>query len=280
MHLTGWLSPSCLVLFLEFWAVLSFGPYFFVSCTCYVVRGWALGLCQGGATHISVLCYCMLGRIREGIMPLAWPLPCFWSLPPLPTSELGTSGADYQVGGLVYILGPCGSLQWTLLWGWEFLSPLQPPQVFTARGFEVLFPWTGTLGFTLCLTTQLFLLVYLHANVRPPAPVLQLPPYRESSPPQLPTSGPPTCLDECFFFNSSVVRLPYSLTFRQFRLFFVFKFVVVLLLVVRGGILYLPTPPCWPKVLKYYSLERRWSWGFAPDFKVLCWDEVSNKGIY
>ena len=39
----------------------------------------------------------------------------FQSLPPLPTSKLGPTGADSQVGGLVYILGPCGSLQRTLL---------------------------------------------------------------------------------------------------------------------------------------------------------------------
>ena len=35
----------------------------------------------------------------------------FQSLPPLPTSKLGPSGADSQVGGVVYVLGPCGSLQ-------------------------------------------------------------------------------------------------------------------------------------------------------------------------
>ena len=57
----------------------------------------------------------------------------------------------------------------------------------------------------------------------------------------------PTGLDECFFFNSLVVRLPYSSIFCQFWLFFVFKFVVVLLLVVRGGTVCLPTPPSWPK---------------------------------
>ena len=42
---------------------------------------------------------------------------------------------------------------------------------------------------------------------------------------------PSTSLDECFFFNSLVVGLPYSSIFCQFWLFFVFKFVVVLLLV-------------------------------------------------
>ena len=40
---------------------------------------------------------------------------------------------------------------------------------------------------------------------------------------RLPISAPPTGLDECFFFISLVVGLPYSLIFCQFWLFFVFK---------------------------------------------------------
>ena len=44
-------------------------------------------------------------------MPLALLSAGFQSLPPLPTSKLGPSGADSQVGGLMYVLGPCGSLQ-------------------------------------------------------------------------------------------------------------------------------------------------------------------------
>ena len=40
---------------------------------------------------------------------------------------------------------------------------------------------------------------------------------------QLPISAPPTSLDDCFFFISLVVGLPYSLIFCQFWLFFVFK---------------------------------------------------------
>ena len=39
----------------------------------------------------------------------------------------------------------------------------------------------------------------------------------------LPISAPPNGLDECFFFISLVVGLPYSLIFCQFWLFFVFK---------------------------------------------------------
>ena len=51
----------------------------------------------------------------------------------------------------------------------------------------------------------------------------QMPPCLESSPPLLPVSAPPTGLDEWFFFISLVFRLPYSLIFCQFLLFFVFK---------------------------------------------------------
>ena len=67
--------------------------------------------------------------------------------------------------------------------------------------------------------------------------------------PQLHVSTPPASLDECFF-NSFVVGLPYSLIFWQFWLFFVFKFVVILLVVVRGGAVCLPTPPSCPEVWK------------------------------
>ena len=116
--------------------------------------------------------------------------------------------------------------------------PPQPPQVFSVRGFEALFPCAGTLGCVVCLAPQLFLPVYLHVNVGLPGPhsVTSQGPPPASVPrvlsTQLPISAPPTGLDECFFFNSLVFRLPYSSIFCQFWLFFVFKFVVVLLLVV------------------------------------------------
>ena len=88
-------------------------------------------------------------------MPLAQLSASFQSLPPLPTGKLDSSGTDSWVAGLVYILGPCGSLQWTLLWVWEFLPLLQPPQVFSATGLEALFSCTGTLGCVVCLAPQL-----------------------------------------------------------------------------------------------------------------------------
>ena len=83
----------------------------------------------------------MWGRGQEGAMVLAPLSGRFQSLPPLPTIKLGPSGADSWVGRLVHALGPCGSLQRTLLWGWEFLPLLpQPPQVSSIRGLRLYFP--------------------------------------------------------------------------------------------------------------------------------------------
>ena len=77
--------------------------------------------------------------------------------------------------------------------------------VFSQR-FEALFPDAGTLGCTVCLAPQLFLPVYLHVNVgllSPPATTLPQVPST-----LLPISTPHTGLDECFFFNSLLVRIP------------------------------------------------------------------------
>ena len=155
------------------------------------------------------------------------------------------SGANYQVSEFVYLLGPCGPLQWTLPWDWEFLPPLQPPQNFTARGFEALFPLTGTLGCTVCLAPQ-FLSAYPHAYVGLPSPSAAT--FSHILCPQLPVPALPTNLDECFFFNS-FVGLPYSSIFWQFWLFFAFKLVVVLLWVVQGSEAYLSILPSCPEVL-------------------------------
>ena len=106
-----------------------------------------------------------------------------------------------------------------------------PTGVFNQR-FEALFPRAGALGCVVCFAPPLFLPVYLCVNVGPrvllaaalpPRWVCQPLRCRNSSPPRLPISAPPTGLDECFFFISLVVRLPYSSIFCQFWLFFVFK---------------------------------------------------------
>ena len=101
-------------------------------------------------------------------------------------------------------------------------SPVVPPSLFARK----------------CGTTRSASHCLIHLFFQPL-------PCHTSSLPWPPVSVPPTGLDECFFFNSLVVGLLYSWIFWHFWLFFVFKFVVVLLLVVRGGTVYLPMPPYW-----------------------------------
>ena len=108
----------------------------------------------------------------------------------------------------VYILGSHGSLQQTLLWNWEFFPLPPPPQVITARGFEALFPCARTLVCTVsvlpCCSSQFF-----HTRIWD-RPICQPPPCCASC---LPVFAPPANLDECFFFNSLFVGLPYSSIF-------------------------------------------------------------------
>ena len=155
----------------------------------------------------------------------------FQSLPLLPTIKLGPSGAVSWVGRLVHALGPCGSLQWTLLWGWEFLLlPPQHPGVFSIRGlrlyFRMLEPWVARSALLPCRSSR-FIYAWMWGHLvgsascslaRPVPqsatllgrPATALP--RVLSAP-LPISAPPTGLVECFFFISLVVGLPNSSVF-------------------------------------------------------------------
>ena len=115
---------------------------------------------------------------------------------------------------------------------WSILLPVVRPSLSTHKCATA---WSTSHHLTWC------------ANHPWPTSVLQPLPCCKSFPPRLPISALPTDLDECFFFKSLVVGLTYSLIFWQFWLFFVFKF-VVLLLVVQGGKVYLPMSPSWPEV--------------------------------
>ena len=113
----------------------------------------------------------------------------------------------------------------------------QRPQVFSVRGLRLYFPalepWVAwsVAGLTSCCLT-------VSCSLARPAPQsttsLGLPATAllQVISAWLPVSALPTGLGECVFFISVVVRLPYSLIFHQLWLFFVLKFVVVLLLVV------------------------------------------------
>ena len=152
-----------------------------------------------------------------------------------------------------------------------------PPQVFSIRGLRLYFSRSWSPGLRSLLRSPT-IPPYLCANMGPwglpattlwdllaaawPALLHSLPPPQSATslgPPaaalpqilstQAAYLSPPTGLDECFFFNSLVVGLPYNLIFCQFWLFFIFKFVVFFLLVVRGGTVCLPIPSSWPEVL-------------------------------
>ena len=182
----------------------------------------------------------------------------FQSVPPLPTSKLGPFGAASIVGGIVYILGPCGSLQWTLLWGWEFLPLLpQPPLVFSVRGLRFYFTalelWVAqSVSVPSCSFWFICTQVWdrpVHNPLppgsasrhlaRPDPPSADLPQVLSTL---LPVSALPTGLDECLSpWLSDFHTAQFSVSSGCF--FFFLKFVV--LLVVRGGTVCLPTPPSW-----------------------------------
>ena len=171
----------------------------------------------------------MWGRDLRGNNATCSALSWFSVTSLLPASKLGPSGADSQVSGFVYVLGPFGSLQWTLLWGLEFLPLLQPQRVFQSEVLRLYFPALETwVAWSVSLSSCSFLFIHMQmwdcpvCQLQLPTPVLQLLPCHESSLPWLPVSAPPTSLDECFFFTSLVVRLPYSSIFWQFLLFFCF----------------------------------------------------------
>ena len=122
--------------------------------------------------------------------------------------------------------------------------------------FPVLEPWVAWSVWLLHCSSR-FIFTHMCDHQPPPRP---------PSPPAatLPhvLSAPPISLHECFFFNSLVVGHPHSSICWQLWSFFVFKYFVVLLLVVGGGKVDLPTPPSWTEVSNFilFFLLLRYNW--------------------
>ena len=187
--------------------------------------------------HCGAVCG---GRLQEGtccLLRSQWAFSHFlcypqanWALPVLIPGWLGS----------VYILGPVGVSKELSYETGSFSHHHNPHNCIQSEVLRLYFP---TLELWLHSLSHLQLFTNVGSPALPaatipsppatvlPTPVLQLWPCCESSPLWLPVSAPPTCLDKCFFFNYLVVGLPYSSIFWQFWLYFVFKFVVVLLLV-------------------------------------------------
>ena len=196
-------------------------------------------------------------------MPLGQLSASFHSCPPLPTNKLGTCVADSWMDGFVF-LGPCWHLQWTLLWGWEFLLLHNPHRFLLPEILRLYFlaldpllsvslpscsSWLSTCK---CWNAQ------FRASALP-APVLQL--LLATSPPH------PNCLSQPLlpsWVNVSSLT-PWFSDFHTVQFsdscgYLVFQFVV--LLVVRVGRGCLPTPPSWPEAIRgivcTYILLVRW----------------------
>ena len=129
---------------------------------------------------------CMWGRRLRG-NSAACSTVCWFSVPsPATHNQIGPFWCWFLVGWVCVCSRILGSLQRTLLWGWEFLLLLpQPPQVFSVRGFEALFPWTGSLDCAVyllpsCSSQFICRRMWDH-------PVCQPPPYCESSLPGCPS---------------------------------------------------------------------------------------------
>ena len=251
----GWLSLHHLVVFfLEIWSVLSFRPYFLSWCACYIVRSRAIGIGQFGAIHVTVLWWGMWGSGLKG-NNMACSALCWFSVTSLTTHQ--------QVGPFwCFFLGRWVCINYRTLWVSPMNSPLRLgvsptaiiPTSFSSQGF---------LGL-ISMHRNLALHGLSHSSVVPPglskrkygtAPAASCH-FACSEPPAasfLWVLSTPAGLDECFFLNSLVVRLPYILIFWKFCLFFIFKFFVALHLVVQGGKVYLPMPPSWLEVLNAFN---------------------------
>ena len=194
------------------------------------------------------------GGVTGGKMPLVPLLPCFHSLSLLPTSSLCPfrccSGADSQVGGLVYILWSCGPLQQIHLWNWEFLLPQQSAESFTARGFEVFISPCCNSG--LCDLS--------HSPVTPPSlSAYKCETSRSTSShlatcPLHPCFPSPTLLpslDECLFFNSLVVDFHTVRVSGSSGCFLFLNWLLSFYWLCKEKKAYLPIPPCWLEAALY-----------------------------
>ena len=194
--------------------------------------------------HMATLWHCMWGRGLRGnndtCLALSW-------------LSVTSSATHKQIGSFwCWFLGWWVCVHSRTLWVSPTNSPVRlrvSPATSTPMGFfiqevlrlcflvlEALETWVvWSVSLPSCSFWLIRTQMWDHLLCQPPT-------CPKSSLPRLPISIPPTGLDECFLFNSLVVRLQYSLICRKFWLFFVFKCVVVLLLVVRWGTVYLPMP--------------------------------------
>ena len=224
-------------------------------CTCFIVRGRALGIHQGVASQVDVLWHCMWGRGQTGNNAT------YLALGQLSVTSPGT---HKQIGPFwCRFLCGCVCVHSRTLWVSPVNSPVRlgvslatanPTCFYTQRFGSFLFPCWNTRLHSVSLHSCSSQFVHMQTWDHP---LCLLPPCSPNPPAAalLHISVPISCLHP---FNQSEWMLLLSLTpwFLDFHTvwfsdslgyFLFFKFVVVLLLVVQGGKVYLPLPPSWPE---------------------------------
>ena len=141
LYLIAYLPLHRLVVFLELWSVLSFGPYLFVLEGLLCCKGRGLRY-SPGAGQPTLLCSGAVcwGGVWGEQCHLHSSGPSFSHFHCYPQANWAFLVLIPKWVGLCTFPGPHGPLQLTLLWDWQFFSLLQPPQVFSVTGFEALFP--------------------------------------------------------------------------------------------------------------------------------------------
>ena len=128
LHLIGWLSFRCLVVFFYGALICSFiwAFFFWSQQACYIVRGRALGICQGRETHIAALWHCLWG----------WGLSGNNAAPLLCSSAL-SNGLSWETGSFSHLSNPHHSPLSALSLSFAFSQthPHSPTAVFPS--------WTG-----------------------------------------------------------------------------------------------------------------------------------------
>ena len=139
-------------------------------------------------------------------MSLARLWASFQPLPPLPTSKLGPSGADSWMGGFMYILGPVDLSNKLSCEAGSFSCHCKPHRFSQSEALRLYFPtaepWVAwSVLLPSCSSQFIHMQMWDHQ-------LLPRPPSLPAAALSCVLSTLPTCLNECFFFNSLVVRLP------------------------------------------------------------------------
>ena len=154
MHLIGWLSLCCLVVFFSGVLICSFiWAIFLCWCACYVKGGsLSCSLGRGNAGLCAVTLY--VGEGRRGSNGTHSTLHQISATPSATHNQFGPCGAGYQVGGLVHTSRPLWVSPRTSLVRLGVSPALAPtPMGIFNQRFEALFPGAGALGCAVCLAS-------------------------------------------------------------------------------------------------------------------------------